>query len=525
MRKKQWIGLIGTASLALTMVACGSNNNGNEGATKADSNVTPAESTNASNAESANTTPAEAPKETPKIKLVVSDHSIATPKEDDPRLKYLEEKTGVDLDVEFLPHGTYQDQLKLKFASGEFPDVYQSWSGPEQDLIDGDKILPLNDLIEQFGPNLKKNIPQAAWDAVTQKGQILAIPQPADTMAGQVMFIRKDWLDKLSLPVPTTSDELLNVLRAFRDNDLNGNGEKDEIPFSMRENFSWGENIFGMWGIGSAWTEYFYNNEVIMGNIHPNMLKSLEFFQTMNKEKLIDSEFLTNNRSVWEQKIKAGLVGVWDHTAALIPQWNIDLMTSIPDQKPEVIAIPTPRGTGYEGPVGSRWSPIGKTFIVSKAAKNPEAIIKYFDWLISDEGQIFTSLGIEGDTYFKATADGRITFDAKKTAEISWLETEFRIHGYNPEVTKIKLADDAMFEKLDAAYKIANSEGYANEAVGMPPIADERNMTTMFREAAAKVILGKAPLSEYEKFMEAWRNQGGDDLIKERTDWYNANRK
>ncbi len=516
MNKKQWLSLLSATSLVLTLAACG-NNNGNDGASSGP-NASP------SAAQSASDTPTATPQETPKIKLVVSDNSVPTPKADDLRLKYMEEKAGVDLDVEFLAHGTYLDQLKLKFASGEFPDVYQSWSGPDQDLVDAGKILPLNDLIEQYGPNLKKYIPQAAWDAVTLKGQILAIPQPADTQSGQVMFIRKDWLDKVGLPVPTTSDELLTVMKAFRDNDLNGNGQKDEIPYSMRENITWGDNLFGMWGISTAWTEYYYNNEVILGNIHPNILKGLEFLQTMNKEKLLDSEFLTNSRTTWEQKIKAGLVGIWDHAPTLVTQWNADLQASIPDQKPEVIAIPTPRGTGYDGPLGTRWSPIGKTFILLKNASNPEAIIRYFDWLISDEGQMFTELGVEGDTYFKATSDGRITFDANKAKEVEWMNFSFRMHGYNAEATRIKLGNDAMFEKLNEAYTIANSEGYVNEAVGMPPIADEHNMTTMFRETAAKVILG-APIGDYEKFMASWRKQGGDDLVKERTEWYNENRK
>jgi ABC-type sugar transport system, periplasmic component len=467
----------------------------------------------------------DAPAAPVKIKMVVSDHSVQAPGADDPRIKYLEEKTNTDLDIEFLAHGTYLDQLKLQFASGEFPDVYQSWSGPELDLIEGGKILALNDLIDQYGPNLKANIPQAAWDAVTVKGEILAIPQPALTQSGQVMFIRKDWLDKLNLQVPTTSDELLEVLRAFRDGDPNGNGEPDEIPFSMRENISWGDNIFGMWGVGTAWTEYYHNDEVILGNIHPNILKPLEYINALWNEKLIDSEFLTNDRVRWESKIRAGFVGVWGHAPALVTQWNTDLRASIADQNPEVIVIPTPRGTGYDGPLGTRWSPINKTFIVTKDAENPEAIIRYFDWLMSEEGQIFAELGIEGDTFFTATSDGRITFDAKKAEGIRWLDTVVRVHGYNPEMTRIKLGDDEMFAYLDEAYTIANTEGFVNEAVGMPPIADERNMTTMFREAAAKVLIGHAPLSDYEKFMADWRAQGGDDLIKERTAWYNENRK
>ena len=504
--------------LVMALAACSGNNTSKGDAS--DGATTPG------TAGAGEETPATEGKPAPaKIKMLLSDHSLPVPTGDDSRIQYLEAQTNTELELEFLAHGTYQDQLKLKFASGEFPDVYQFWSGPEKDLIEGGQILALNDLLEQYGQNLLNTIPQAAWDAVTVKGEILAIPQPALTASGQVMFIRKDWLDKLELQIPTTSEELLDVLRAFRDGDPNGNGVPDEIPFSMRENVSWGDNVFGMWGVGTAWTEYYYNDEVILGNIHPNIMHGLGYIRSLWDEKLIDSEFLTNNRVVWEQKIRAGLVGVWGHAPVLVTQWNTDLRESVPDQNPEVIVIPTPRGAGYDGPLGTRWSPINKTFILTKHAQNPEAIIQYFDWLISEEGQIFTELGMEGDTFFRATSDGQITFDAKKAQNIAWLDMIIRLHGYNPEMTKIKLADDEMFAYLDAAYNIANTEGFVNEAVGMPPIADERNMTTMFREAAAKVMIGQSPMSDYEKFMADWRAQGGDELVQERTQWYNENRK
>src|SRR5690606_27502124 len=145
--------------------------------------------------------------------------------------------------------------------------------------------------------------------SVTFKGEILAIPQPSDTISGQVLYIRKDWLDKLGLEIPTTSNELLDVMRAFRDSDMNGNGKADEIAFTMRENLAWADPLFGMWGVVPAWLERYYNDELILTNIHPNMLKALDFLHTMYDEKLLDSEFLSNSRSIQEQKIKAGLVG------------------------------------------------------------------------------------------------------------------------------------------------------------------------------------------------------------------------
>ena len=115
-----------------------------------------------------------------KIRMFVSDQSLPQLAANDPNVAYLEEKTNTDLDMVYLPHAQYEDQLKLKFASGDFPDVYQIWSGPDSDLVKAGKISPLNDLIDQYGPNLKKKIPQAAWDAVSVNGKILAIPQPSD---------------------------------------------------------------------------------------------------------------------------------------------------------------------------------------------------------------------------------------------------------------------------------------------------------------------------------------------------------
>ncbi|MBW5444816.1 extracellular solute-binding protein [Cohnella sp. CFH 77786] len=457
------------------------------------------------------------------IKIFMSDMNDKVPEKDDLLLKYIEEKTNTDLEIEFLPHAKYEETLKLKFASGDFPDVYQSWSGPEPELIEGGKVIALNDLVEKHGANLRKYIPQATWDAVTVQGKIYSIPQPTETAEGQILFIRQDWLDKLNLKVPTTSDELLNVMRAFRDGDPNGNKKKDEIPFTMRENITWGEPIFGMWGVGSFYSETLYNDEVILGNVHPNMVKGLEYLQTMYKEKLLDSEFLTNNRAVWEQKIKSGLVGMWAHAPNLAWQWQQDLAASLPDAKPNVMAIPTPKGTGYDGPVGTRWSPVGKTFTVTSQAKDPEAIVRLLDWLISEEGQVFTELGIEGQTY--QVEGGKKVYDNAHDEELKWLRNLFRIHGFNQELSNARLNDEQASLKINTAFKIANEQGFKVETIGMPPIENDYNMVTMFRENAAKLILGQASTADYQSFVEAWKSQGGAELIKSRTEWYNQNRK
>ncbi|MFC5469032.1 extracellular solute-binding protein [Cohnella suwonensis] len=518
MKRIKWLVMLCVLCvLSMIAAACSS---GNE---KANNTGEPSASVSTATAQASPSASAPVKEEPAVIKIFMSDMNDKVPDKDDPYLKYIEEKTNTDLQIEFLPHAKYDETLKLKFASGDFPDLYQNWSGPEPELIEGGKVIALNDLIEQNGANLKKFIPQATWDAVTVQGKIYSIPQPTETAEGQILFIRQDWLDKLNLKAPTTSDELLNVMKAFRDGDPNGNKKKDEIPFTMRENITWGEPIFGMWGVGSFYSETLYNNEVILGTVHPNILNGLDFLQTMYKEKLLDSEFLTNNRSVWEQKIKSGLVGIWAHAPNLAWQWQQDLEANIPDQKPNVLAIPTPRGTGNEGPVGTRWSPVGKTFTVTSEAEHPEAIVRLFDWLMSEEGQTFTEIGIEGQTY--KVESGKKTYDNAHDEELKWLRNLFRVHGFNEELSNARLNDEQASLKINTAFQIANEQGFKVETIGMPPIETDYNMVSMFNENAAKLILGQAKADDYRSFIESWKAQGGADLIRARTEWYNKNRK
>lgn len=457
----------------------------------------------------------------PSQRIFLSDQAILVSKQMERFEQYMSEKAGVSLDIIFLPHAQYLEQLQLKFAGGDFPDMYQTWSGPTPDLISSGKVLPLNELIDRYGPNLKKHIPEQAWDAVTVDGKIYAIPQPTETRQGSVMYIRKDWLDKLGLEIPATSDELLDVMRAFRDGDPNGNGLADEIPFTMREKLDWGENIFGMWGINTRYTETFYEDELIMGSVHPRFLQGLDYLRTMYAEKLLDRDFLVNTLSIWDQKITAGLVGIWNHTPRTVWKWQQALEESIPEQQPEVIAIETPQGSDYVGPVGSRWGIISKTFIIMKDAKDPAALIRWLDWLISEEGRTFIEYGIEGETY---TLEGdTVKVIPGREEDIEFLQRSLAIHGIGAEASGAILNQRAV-EKLQNTYEIANSQGFASETIGMPSIENDYNLHSLFVEEAALAIIGHHPIEGYRDFIESWRSSGGQTFIDERTEWYRTHR-
>lgn len=514
---KKWVAALSILALVFVAACSNGNNSGDHQGNTGESNGNVG---NAGNGE-ANEAPApeEEPEEPTKLTLYISDFGQKIPEDDDPGIRYVEEQTNTDLDIIYLPHGQYEEQLAMKFAAGEFPDFYQHWEEPNIDLIEAGLPLALNDLIGNY-PNLS-NIPDFSYDAVTVDGQILAIPEPPQVQTNRLLYVRKDWLDAVGLDAPKTDEEFLEMLRAFKTYDANGNGKADEIPYSARENMSWWDSISGMWGLGGhlARSGTPYEGEYIFHGMHPDFLKALDLMRTMYAEGLLDSEFLSNSRAVWEQKIGSGFVGAWTHAPELLQGWQETLTTNLPDQNPEIIPVATPRAVGYEGPLGAPIIQKNKTFIIFKDSPNADAVLRVLDFLHSEEGQIFTELGVEGVTYTKS-GDTYEYDAAADTDTYNWRYAALKLHGFNETATTAKLTNPDLAEVVNEAFQLMNSEGTPSYTLKEAP--DLHNWDTMYLEAAAKVILGQAELSAFEEFVSTWRAQGGDEVIQFLTEDYKS---
>ncbi len=167
-------------------------------------------------------------------------------------VKKLAELTNTNLDIELLPWSEYEQSLTLVFAGGEYPDLMEinGINVPQvAPAIETGVFTPLNDLIEEHAPNLKKFISEEQWNSpiVSKDGTIYAIPSTNYVRNNNVVMVRKDWLDNLGLDTPKTVEEYIDMLKTFKTEDPNGNGEQDEIPISGRENFAFVEAFF--WSI------------------------------------------------------------------------------------------------------------------------------------------------------------------------------------------------------------------------------------------------------------------------------------
>ena len=158
--------------------------------------------------------------------------------------KEIERKGNVDLKFNLLPSGDSTAKINLTLSSGsDLPDVMISSLTDVNVSTYGDAgvLIPLNKYYanssEYLVPQAEKLLEDGGIDILKYitmaDGNIYTIPQYNESLMNEfstVLWIYKPWLDKLGMEVPTNLDELEKALQAFKDNDLNGNGQNDEIP-------------------------------------------------------------------------------------------------------------------------------------------------------------------------------------------------------------------------------------------------------------------------------------------------------
>lgn len=447
-------------------------------------------------------------------------------------VKKLEEFTNTDLDIELIPWRDYNQKIQLIFAGGELPDLLQTQGITSPDVapaLEADVFMPLNDLIDQHAPNLKKHIPEEAWNSpkVNRDGRIYGIPALNYILNGTVTFVRKDWLDKLGLSVPATVEEYIDLLRAFKDGDPNDNGKQDEIPFSARENFAFGEAFFGAYDVPpGAWK--YIDGELVPNFIRPEIKEALAIYQTLYEEKLIDNEFMVQQGKEWDSKIKGqGVVGMWQHSPNYPDKWLAEVKQGV--SSAELQIIPAPVGPDGKGGASVSRDAVGMIYMIPKSNKNPEAAIKFLDWFYTEEAQKFMTYGIEGIHY--TTENGTIHYNYPEAQEEVYDESMrqywLRFIGPEPLENKEFMENKPNGKLVLSAIEIANNEGRVNDGDSMPilptmQVRPELGKNGLFMEFAAKVITGKSTVEEFDTFVEEWKKRGGDKVIEEATEWYHS---
>ncbi|MBE0698492.1 MAG: extracellular solute-binding protein [Anaerolineaceae bacterium] len=354
------------------------------------------------------------------LKILVNTSGGTTDYATDPYWKWFQEKTGVTLEFIVLPSQDAQQKFNLMLASGDLPDIIalRSFIIPldqQQVMADQELIIPLNDLIDQYGfysKQLLKDHPEVQTTMALNDGNMYMLPNYADVFHvqfSQKFFIYKPWLDKLGLKVPTTTEEYYEALKAFKTKDPNGNGKADEVPMSCANNW-WNSEI-----------DPFLMNPFVLNNTmdrngtrslflkdgkiqaafaDPGWKEGLKYLNKLYSEGLIDQQCLTNN---FEQLQKlgtseevilgsAGGGGVfWTNWLGADGRWK------------GYVPVPPLKGpSGLQQIPYNIYQPIElQGWMVSKTTKHPEVAFRLGDFMYSQEATMNNAWGMEGQCWRK----------------------------------------------------------------------------------------------------------------------------
>lgn len=301
----------------------------------------------------------------------------------------LEEKTGVKINWQTVPDAGWEEKRSLLFASNNLPDAFfGNFILTDNDVLKygtQGMLIPLEDYITpEIMPNLSSTFekyPELKKSVTAPDGHIYGLPSfdnGSVTTTTNVHYINKDWLEAVNMEVPTTTEAFYQVLKAFKENDVNGNGDpNDEIPYSFQKSTNYISDLFGAFGIIDDYKTHIdvQNGKVIFTAADPAYKEAIMFFNRLFKEGLIDQEAFTHDSKAFKAKLKSeerivGSFQSWRSTGWAIEEGDDSYVPVPPLVGPKGHQLYPERINGVKSK---------GAFAVSYEAKNPEYIMAWVD--------------------------------------------------------------------------------------------------------------------------------------------------
>ncbi|GBF75263.1 hypothetical protein PA598K_03655 [Paenibacillus sp. 598K] len=448
-----------------------------------------------------------------------------------------EEMTGIRIDWEAYTAADITEKRNLALASDQLPDIFYRTRMPDNDVdkygVEG-SFLRLNDLIDQYAPNFKaimEKYEDVRKGVATADGSIYALPNLTDSPSIEItrkLFLNQDWLESTGQQMPTTIDELYEVLVAFRDGDPNGNGEQDEIPMaadSLDELLLVLRGAYGLGNKGIGNNNWDIDPDSAELRFFPASERYLELLTFVNKlytEKLIDQEVFTTTGTDVLAKNEQNRIGSFSFGNVVgRANSNADSFVGLET------ALTGPHGdqlyTSARGHLGARGA-----FMISKSNPHPEAAMRWIDYFYSDEGIRMLYLGIEGETYAQ-NADGGYdflpeivenipegsSFDQVVSQYVPYaggsiptLIMEDYFKGGETQPSAKAAADNLapyLPDELWAPFSFTTEE--ADEKVAL-----ETDINALVTQRTAEFVQGKSSLAEFSNYVTQLERMGLDRL-------------
>lgn len=392
-------------------------------------------------------------------------------------------------------------------SMGTRMDVYDMYR------IDVDHLISWGrqDLLLDLAPYKDKELAgYFDWLGATQlnaayvDGTLYGLPQLYDGSKSQLnVTVRQDWLDKLGLKMPETVQDLYDVAYAFTFSDPDGNGQQDTLGLTAQKPGNGGIFLFDtiMGSYDTALGNYILirDGKVTNALLQPGMLEGLKWCKKFVDAKIVDNDALTTTGT---DKFIAGQVGMNAVTwPGIWKQYGQDKIHAV---NPDAV---TSFFTTLKSEVGAEdamfTGDLSTTNVIMAinadiSEEKLQAVFKYIDYIISDEGSDLIFYGIEGDHWVR-DENGNVKMTENATAA-NYISTYQIFSRKELEYLKVKFPEaQQVFEATTAANRI---EIY-NTLVLEPEEIYLEDMESYVRQQLLAFIYGERELTqeEYDKFI------------------------
>lgn len=431
-----------------------------------------------------------------------------------------------------------QDEVEQLVGAGLIEDLTESYNNCISDRI--------RKMYESYGDSLK--------DMVTYDGKIMALPETNITDGPNLVWLRKDWMDKLGLSEPHTIDDVVNIVKHFISEDPGNNGE-DASGKPNTVGLAVDTDVTGECGYSSEFLldiifacfgaypkQWIMNDdgEIVYGSVTDEAKEALSYINSLYNQGVIDNDFLLRTSTNICELIENGLCGSF-----FGPWWapNNPLANAVsrnPDAnwQPYLIATDSDGTTSYHSQ-----NACYKYVVVRKGYEHPEIAAKMisvmfdkvrFDCTDSEEFKNYYQLNVE-----PTARPLSINVDYNNALSICYRNIDATISGRkNPD--SLELLERSFYDACSEYIKNANKTStqwaaYMSRIKACSLIAQDNikvvdslyfkttdtmkshwwRLKAKEKEAYLKIISGEEDISYFDTFVKEWNEQGGQIITSE----------
>lgn len=331
---------------------------------------------------------AEASKEERALRMMAGVIGGKTPEENVLFEKEIERITGIKVKLD-KPASDYDQKLLAAVASGEKFDLLQISKEKMNLFIEQGILTPLTDKVKNSKVLSDPNVlPAGEWDQVkTKDGQIFGVF--TKFQGGTMPTVRADWLKKLNLKEPVTLDDYYNVLKAFKEQDPDGNGKADTYGLTTAGMYEL-QGIFSAAGLKQRYVEKDGKLDVPFST--DAAIPIYEWLNRLYKEGILDPNFATNDTGKMRNLFLSDRVGMITYWDAWVGMLNNTRKQQDPNTAFEAKGLP-----GIADKDGKHMLRRGDpdVWVIPVNAEHPNTAWEFIEWWHSKDGIYLGSLGIK----------------------------------------------------------------------------------------------------------------------------------